>query len=210
MSKKRSVKRKRLRSRTKRRIKEPFYKGSSTEDPLVQEQFYDWLNRIVHESHRRRAFVAEDYEKMFRMAQQGMIHEEMGHILGFAQSRFGDALRNDEKARWAIVAGQAWTKEFVTGRLMDKIRAGNLAAIIFYLKTRAGWTEKYILETQRSWGDLLSKSPEETEELLKHVSDAELDKLTEIFASAVERGKESGALIDGTAKRLEDGDSDTE
>ena len=57
----------------------------------------------------------------------------------------------------AIKRGKAKANVFVGGKLMDQIKNGNIAATIFYLKSRCGWKE-----TQRLEGDLTTteKAPE--------------------------------------------------
>jgi hypothetical protein len=42
--------------------------------------------------------------------------------------------------------GQASAKLYVAGKLLDAIKRGNIAATIFYLKTRAGWQETHRVE----------------------------------------------------------------
>lgn len=50
--------------------------------------------------------------------------------------------RNPELKK-AFKKGQAKTIARVAGKLYDKIMAGDLKAIMFYLRTRAGWSDKY-------------------------------------------------------------------
>lgn len=45
------------------------------------------------------------------------------------------------------------SKEFVEGQLMTAIRNGNVASIMFYLKCRAGYSEKKQLEIEQK-GDI--------------------------------------------------------
>lgn len=42
----------------------------------------------------------------------------------------------------ALRKGKAKTISYVTGKLMEQIKKGNLTAIIFYLKTQAGFSDK--------------------------------------------------------------------
>lgn len=53
------------------------------------------------------------------------------------------AERREPTLRKAFLRGQARTIARVSSRLFEQIEAGNLQAIMFYLKTRAGWSEKY-------------------------------------------------------------------
>lgn len=59
----------------------------------------------------------------------------------------GDVWLKTEKRcpelRKAFNKGQAKTISVVSKKLYDLIMAGNIQAITFYLKTRAGWSEKY-------------------------------------------------------------------
>lgn len=51
--------------------------------------------------------------------------------------------KRNPKLLKAFKKGQAKTIGFAAKKLFQLIEAGNLQAIIFFLKTRAGWSERY-------------------------------------------------------------------
>jgi len=53
------------------------------------------------------------------------------------------AEKREPALRVAFNQGQAKTIARVSRKLYDRIMAGDIKAIMFYLKTRAGWSEKY-------------------------------------------------------------------
>lgn len=78
--------------------------------------------------------------------------EEIALALGISQATL--IRRKKEYADFAnaIKRGKAKANVFVGGKLMQKIKNGDTASIIFYLKTRCGWKETQKIEadvTQR-------------------------------------------------------------
>ena len=67
--------------------------------------------------------------------------EEIAFALGISQDTL--TRRKQEYADFAeaIKRGKAKANVFVGGKLMEKIRGGDTASIIFYMKARCGWKE---------------------------------------------------------------------
>lgn len=86
------------------------------------------------------------YEEIRRMASLGMKFDHICFVLGVSPR----AVRNKRKAIPELDAafnrGRAQGEMFASGMLIEKIRAGNLGAIIFYLKSQHGWRENKALD----------------------------------------------------------------
>lgn len=98
-----------------------------------------------------------DLKKVEEYAQVCDNEEEIALALGISQDTLTRRKQNYAEFAAAIKRGKAKANVFVGGKLMDQIKNGNIAATIFYLKSRCGWKE-----TQRLEGDLTTtaKPPE--------------------------------------------------
>lgn len=98
-----------------------------------------------------------DLKKVEEYAQVCNSEEEIARALGVSYSTLQRRKKDCEEFEEAIKRGKAKANIFVGGKLMQKIKDGDTASIIFYLKSRCGWKE-----TQRLEGDLTTtaKPPE--------------------------------------------------
>jgi hypothetical protein len=82
----------------------------------------------------------EHAEMVKRLCLAGVSQEQMATVLGICKDtmykNYKDELEQTEPKAIAVVAG----------KLYQKCLQGNLTAMIFYLKTRAGWREKSSIE----------------------------------------------------------------
>lgn len=93
-----------------------------------------------------------DLRKVEEYAQACDSEEEIARALGISQDTLTRRKKDYADFADAIKRGKAKANIFVGGKLMQACRAGNITAIIFYLKTRAGWKETQRIEadvTQR-------------------------------------------------------------
>ena len=81
--------------------------------------------------------------------------KEIALALGISEDTLGRRKRDSADFADAIKKGKAKGKAFVGGKLMEKIADGDTAAMIFYLKAKAGWKEK-----QEITGSFTSEVPE--------------------------------------------------
>lgn len=72
--------------------------------------------------------------------------EEIALALGISYSTLRRRKADNEQFEQAIKRGKAKANVFVGGKLMQKIKEGDVTAMIFYLKTRCKWNEKQILD----------------------------------------------------------------
>lgn len=98
-----------------------------------------------------------DLAKVEQYAQVCDNEEEIARALGISYRTLVRRKAEFVEFGEAIKRGKAKANVFVGGKLMEQIKAGNIAATIFYLKSRCGWKE-----TQRLEGDLTTtaKPPE--------------------------------------------------
>jgi hypothetical protein len=65
----------------------------------------------------------------------------MADYLGIGERTFRDILNRDERVLAAYKKGKSRQIAKVAGWLFDKCEAGDTTAMIFFLKTQAGWRE---------------------------------------------------------------------
>src|SRR5271154_1697883 len=86
----------------------------------------------------RRVFVVDDAvgEKVRHLAGVGVRQDDIAKIIGCAPKTLRKRFRDE------LDRGVAEANAQVSGYLFAAAKAGNIAAIIFWLKTRANWRER--------------------------------------------------------------------
>jgi hypothetical protein len=86
----------------------------------------------------RKAFVVNDVmrEKVRYLAGVGVRQDDIAKIIGCAPKTLRKRLRDE------LDRGVAEANATISGYLFAAAKAGNIAAIIFWLKTRANWRER--------------------------------------------------------------------
>lgn len=97
-------------------------------------------------TYKRKFTVTEDVlERVYRMAQYGMTIAQMAGCFTIEESSFIKKFKKHPELKRVIDNGRNDAIEFVAGKLFEKIKAGSLPAIKFYLQTRAGFSEKQFI-----------------------------------------------------------------
>lgn len=90
---------------------------------------------------RTKPKIEIDLKKVEEYAQFCDNEEEIALALGISVSTLNNRKKESEEFRAAIKRGKAKANVFVGGKLMQKIKDGDTASTIFYLKSRCGWRE---------------------------------------------------------------------
>ena len=87
-----------------------------------------------------------DLEKVEQLAAQGLTEEQICHCLGFTARTLYTHKRENSEISEAIKRGRSKGIAFVSNKLFDQCKDGNITAIIFFLKARAGWRDRDAVE----------------------------------------------------------------
>nr|DAF76004.1 MAG TPA: terminase small subunit [Caudoviricetes sp.] len=118
-----------------------------------------------------------DLAKVEQYAQWCDSEEEIARALGISYSTLRRRKKQCEQFEQAIKKGKAKANVFVGGKLMEHIKAGNIAATIFYLKSRCGWKETSRQEmTGADGAPIQVEASEELTERQKAIVDKVLDE----------------------------------
>lgn len=110
-----------------------------------------------HPGGRPKRIIKEDEYKVIEMACKiGLTSEQISKLIRISRAQFMNLTKKDKRIKEYWEKGQAETDIFVAGQLLKKIKDGNTACIIFYMKTRMGWKE-----TTKTEVDINTVKPEE-------------------------------------------------
>jgi hypothetical protein len=102
--------------------------------------------------------------------------EQIADFLGIGRTTFFRILKRDEDLSERYKRGKARAVGAVAQSLVTKARAGNVTAMIFYLKTQGGWREAIEVAKAKSLpGELID---------LSSLSEAEIDALLAVVEAA--------------------------
>lgn len=93
--------------------------------------------------------------EIYRMAQTGLDMTRVGYCLGYTPMQLRYAMDKDPRAKWMYLEGRAKAAQYATDLLWKKIRGGDNACLIFYLKTQLKWSEKVTVSLEHDLQDLV-------------------------------------------------------
>lgn len=125
-----------------------------------------------------RTKIEIDLKKVEEYAQVCDSEQEIALALGISQDTFTRRKKDRADFAEALKRGKAKANIFVGGKLMELIKNGNVAATIFYLKSRCGWTEKQDVELK---ADVDVKNNTD----IKSLSDAQLIALAKLNVNEI-------------------------
>ena len=82
-----------------------------------------------------------DLKQVESLAANGLTQEQIAAALGISESTLHKRKQENPEFTAAIKRGKAKGIALVTNKLMESIKGGNMTAMIFFLKTQAGWKE---------------------------------------------------------------------
>ena len=104
----------------------------------------------------QRQFTDDELENVERLAAV-LSQQQLADYLGIAARTFRYHMERNEGLAAAYKKGRANAIALVGGGLLSKARQGDNTAMIFYLKTQAGWSEKTIIDLNAELPELIFK-----------------------------------------------------
>lgn len=83
-----------------------------------------------------------DLQRVEALASRGLTLEQIAANLGIDASTLHRKKARMPELQDAIKRGQSKGISLIANKLFEKARGGNVAAMIFFLKARGGWSEK--------------------------------------------------------------------
>ena len=90
--------------------------------------------------------VEIDLDKVEQLAAQGLTNAQISDCLGIGERTLYRHKSESAELADAIKRGRAKGIAFVSNKLFDQCKNGNITAIIFFLKARAGWRDRDAIE----------------------------------------------------------------
>lgn len=90
-----------------------------------------------------------DLSKVESLAAQGLTEAQIADALGVSRATVTRNKRDNDAFDAAIKRGKAKGIAVVTSKLMEQVKGGNVTAMIFFLKTRGGWSERQDADLDR-------------------------------------------------------------
>lgn len=87
-------------------------------------------------------------EQVEALAQRGLTQGQIADALGVSLATLQRRRQDSEEFDAALKRGTALGIAAVANRLMERINSGDTTAMIFFLKTRAGWKETQVIEAE--------------------------------------------------------------
>ncbi|OOF39887.1 LuxR family transcriptional regulator [Rodentibacter rarus] len=87
-----------------------------------------------------------DLKQVEALAANGLTMQQIADSLGISRTTLQMRKAENEQFEQAIKRGKAKGIAIVTNKLMGQIKSGNTTAMIFFLKSQAGWKETQITE----------------------------------------------------------------
>lgn len=91
---------------------------------------------------KTRPRIQIDLKKVERLASRGLTQEQIASSLGISERTLYERKKESADFAEAIKRGQSNGIAEIANVIFEKAMTGETAAAIFFLKTRAGWSEK--------------------------------------------------------------------
>ena len=88
----------------------------------------------------RHLILATTQLEVYKLSRVGTRHEDIAILLGFSEDTLAKYYRKE------LDKGRIEANAAIAGTLFEKAKQGDTAAMLFWLKTRAGWSEKITTE----------------------------------------------------------------
>lgn len=126
---------------------------------------------------------------LYKCASRGFTQEQIADLLGIPERTLIKRLSEEPRLATLIKRAKADTLNLATGKLVQAIRAGQAWAICFYLKTRAGWSERVMVGGEikhtmdEQFAGAVASAPKYIQDVIKSLPSSELVKIKKQYAS---------------------------
>ena len=107
---------------------------------------------------RPRTVITDDQKQQIEKLAAVLTVEQLADFLGIGRTTFYEIMERDEEISVRYKRGRANAIGGVAKNLVQKAMNGDNAAMIFYLKTQAGWKEQQGIDHISSDGSMSPKS----------------------------------------------------
>ena len=114
------------------------------------------MTKTKNKGGRPRTFLTDEQIKEVEEMSASMTIEQMANYFGMSEKTFYELKNRDFAVCTAYKKGKSTGIKEATGLLWQNMRARDNTAILFYLKTQAGWNEKQLIESK----DVTQKLPD--------------------------------------------------
>lgn len=103
---------------------------------------------------RTKPKIEIDLKQVEALATNGLTLQQIADSLGISVDTLYLRKRENKDFQDAIKRGKAKGIAIVTNKLMEQIKSGNTTAMIFFLKSQAGWKESQQIDMTSSDGSM--------------------------------------------------------
>lgn len=118
-------------------------------------------------SRPRKEITAEHIEQVQILAGYGLTETQIAHVIGLSPATFRRRKEDEEAVLSALEKGQAVAQSVIAQALYNKAKAGDLGAIVWWEKTRAGRYETHRTELTGAGGGPVITADRARDELEK-------------------------------------------
>jgi hypothetical protein len=102
------------------------------------------LNKEIPKKHAggrpKRILTDTEYDIIERACAIGLTQEQIAKLINCSYRQFCIYVKKNKRIKDSWQKGKLRTDLFVAGELLKKIKEGNISCIIFYMKTKMGWS----------------------------------------------------------------------
>lgn len=172
-------------------VKKPTLKSKTSSTPPKQTRSAPKKPMGRPVGYIQRVFNSDDEKRIYELACVGATLDQIAHVMRVSERTLMYRMKDNDNLSAAYKNGRNDAIAFASNKLFTHIRRGNLAAIIFYLKTQARWKEVQGVEltADKMIESFVGKQSGvgSSDDLLTHLNDNELKQLHTVLKAARDR-----------------------
>jgi len=102
--------------------------------------------------------LEESLKEMEILSGRGLTLRQIAHYFDISLSALEKYSKKHPQLRAALRRGKSKTISYVSGKLIEQIKAGSTSATIFFLKTQAGWKDPNLVASNYESDEKVSAS----------------------------------------------------